>query len=305
MYFGSVLDAVLLALFAGAVAGATNVWTRVGIGRVRDVDAAALTTIVASFAVAAAVSAGVTRQGASWGDLWPYLVVGVFVPGLLTILFIWAVREAGPSRTAVVINTFPLFAAALAIIFLDEPLRAGLAVGTVLVVVGTVGIAAGRAAPFEYRGTAFRLALAVMLVSAAVVGGRDTAVRWASEAQEISSLVGAATTMASGSATVLLYVVFKGTNSRPSLPTRLRQTLMPFGAIGALAGLNTVLIFEAFERGRVTVVSPVIGTAMLWTLVFSVVTLGRSEGLGKRLIGSALLVAGGVAIIGVTRGSGA
>jgi len=65
-----------------------------------------------------------------------------------------------------------------------------------------------------------------------------------------------------------------------------------------------MLIFEAFERGRVTVVSPLIGTAMLWTLVFSVLTFGRSEGLGRRLIASALLVAGGVALIGVTRGSG-
>ena len=299
------MDAVLLALLAGAVAGATNVWTRVGIRRVPDVDGAALTTIAASFIVAAAISAGVTRQPPAWEDLWPYLAVGVFVPGLLTILFIWAVREAGPSRTAVFINTFPLFAAALAIIFLDEPLKAGLAVGTLLVVVGTVGIAGRGEAPAEYRGTAFRLALVVMLLAAIVVGGRDTVVRWASEGQEISSLVGAATTMASGSATVLLYVVVKGLGSRPGLATRVRRTFVPFGAIGVAASLNTVLIFEAFERGRVTVVSPLIGTAMLWTLIFSLVALGRSEGLGRRVIGSALLVAGGVALIGVSRGSGA
>ena len=71
-----------------------------------------------------------------------------------------------------------------------------------------------------------------------------------------------------------------------------------------LAGFNTVLIFEALERGRVTVVSPLIGTAMLWTLVFSVALLGKDEGLGRRVVGSALLVAGGVALISVTRGGG-
>lgn len=299
------MDAVLLALLAGATAGASNVWTRVGIGRVRDVDAASLTMIVVSFVVVGAIAAGVTRQAPAWDELWPYLIVGVFVPGLLTILFIWAVREAGPSRTAVIINTFPLFAAALAIVFLDEPLRAGLAVGTVLVVLGAVGIAAGAAAPAEYRGAAFRLALVVMLICAAFVGGRDTVVRWASEGQEISSLVGAAATMASGSATVLLYVVYRSIGARQSLSTRVRPALVPFGAIGALAAVNTMLIFEAFERGRVTVVSPLIGTAMLWTLVFSVAAFGRGEGLGKRIVGSALLVAGGVALIGVTRGSGA
>ena len=294
----------MLALLAGALAGASNVWTRVGIGRVRDVDAASLTMIAVSFIVVGAIAASVTRQAPSLDDLWPYLVIGVFVPGLLIYAFIWAVREAGPSRTAVIINTFPLFAATLAIIFLDEPLRVGLAVGTVLVVVGTIGIAAGAAAPADYRGAAFRLALGVMLISAVVIGGRDTVVRWASEGQEISSLVGAATTMASGSATVLLYVVYRGIGVRPGLPTRIRRTLVPFAAIGAVAAANTMLIFEAFERGRVTVVSPLIGTAMLWTLVFSVLTFGRSEGLGRRLIASALLVAGGVALIGVTRGSG-
>ncbi len=165
-----------------------------------------------------------------------------------------------------------------------------------------IGIAFKADAPTEYRGAAFRLALVAMLLAAVVVGGRDTVVRWASEEHEISSAVGAAAAGVSGSVTILLYVVVKGWGT--SLGVRLRRSVTPFGLIGLAVGVNTLFIFEAFERGRVTVVSPLIGTAMLWTLVFSLVTLGKSEGLGKRVIASALLVAGGVALISVTRGSG-
>ena len=143
--------AILLALLAGAVAGGSNVWTRIGLQRSPDVEGAALTTTAAAFFVTGGVAAVVTREGVSLDDLWPYLTIGVFVPGFLTILFIWAIREAGPSRTAVFINTFPLFSAALAIVFLGEPLRAGLAIGTVLVVVGTLGIAGSNTFAFNAK----------------------------------------------------------------------------------------------------------------------------------------------------------
>ena len=296
------MDAVLFALLAGALAGMSNVFVLVGLRRVPDVQAAALTITVVSFLVAAIAAAATARHVAAWDDLWPYLVVGIFSPGLVSILFVWAVREAGPSRTAVLINTFPLFAAALAILFLDEPLRVGLAVGTVLVVAGAIGIARVGDARAQFRGAAFRLALVSMVFGALVIGARDTIVRWASEGQEISAIVGAAAALAAGCVTILLYVAWtsRGTN----LIARVRPTVVWFGAMGAVIGMNTLFIFEALERGRVTVVSPLVGTATLWTLVFSVAVLGRSEGLGRRVIGSAILVAGGVALIGLTRGSG-
>ena len=138
----------------------------------------------------------------------------------------------------------------------------------------------------------------------AVVGGRDTVIRWASERGDVSSVVGVAATLASGLAAILLYTYLTTRRNEARLSARMRRSAVPFVAIGVLAGLNTVLIFEALERGRVTVVSPLVGTAMLWTLVFSVILLGRGEGLGRRVVGSALLVAGGVALISVTRGGG-
>jgi uncharacterized membrane protein len=120
----------------------------------------------------------------------------------------------------------------------------------------------------------------------------------ASAASRSASAVEA--TLASGFAAILLYTYLTTRRNEARLSARMRRSAVPFVAIGVLAGLNTVLIFEALERGRVTVVSPLVGTAMLWTLVFSVILLGRGEGLGRRVVGSALLVA----LISVTRGGG-
>ena len=48
---------------------------------------------------------------------------GALVPGCSQILFIVAVRDAGPSRAAILIGTAPLMSVAIALVFLDEPFQ--------------------------------------------------------------------------------------------------------------------------------------------------------------------------------------
>ena len=60
-------------------------------------------------------------------------------------------------------------------------------------------------------------------------------------------------------------------------------------------------LFEAYYRGRVTVVSPLIATESLWGVTLAFVVIGRSELVGRRVvIGAALVVVGG-ALIGIFR----
>ena len=66
-------------------------------------------------------------------------------------------------------------------------------------------------------------------------------------------------------------------------------------------GLSYVLLFEAFFRGRVSVVSPIVATESLWGVTLSWLVLRQSERVGLRLFaGAAFVVAGGV-LIGVYR----
>jgi drug/metabolite transporter (DMT)-like permease len=62
-----------------------------------------------------------------------------------------------------------------------------------------------------------------------------------------------------------------------------------------------VTLFEALARSPVTVVAPLAGTGVLWTVVFAALILGRSELVGRRLVLVALLVVAGGVLVGATR----
>ena len=64
---------------------------------------------------------------AELAGLWPFLLAGVLGPGISQVLFTFAVRDAGPSRTSAAVGTAPLFAVFFAVVLLDEPLVAGVA----------------------------------------------------------------------------------------------------------------------------------------------------------------------------------
>jgi hypothetical protein len=51
----------------------------------------------------------------------------------------------------------------------------------------------------------------------------------------------------------------------------------------------------------VTVVAPIVGTGVLWTVIFAAAFLGRSELVGRRLVVVALLVVAGSTLVGATR----
>jgi hypothetical protein len=51
----------------------------------------------------------------------------------------------------------------------------------------------------------------------------------------------------------------------------------------------------------VTVVAPIVGTGVLWTVVFAAIFLGRSELVGRRLFVVALLVVAGSSLVGASR----
>jgi hypothetical protein len=48
-------------------------------------------------------------------------------------------------------------------------------------------------------------------------------------------------------------------------------------------------------------VAPLVGTGVLWTVIFAAIFLGRSELVGRRLFLVALLVVAGGVLVGATR----
>ena len=79
------------------------------------------------------------------------------------------------------------------------------------------------------------------------------------------------------------------------------RRLPVFVPAGLLFGLSYICLFEAYYRGRVTVVSPLVATESLWGVGLSALLLRRYELVGPRLLGGAVLVVAGGVLIGVFR----
>jgi drug/metabolite transporter (DMT)-like permease len=282
------MDAVLLALASAALFGAMTVLLRPALARGAGAEAGSLLTILPALALALVA---VSARGA-WAveGVWPFLVAGILGPGCSQLLFTLAVRDAGPSRTSVTVGTAPLFSVAIALVLLDEPVVAGVLAGAVLIVAGGVLLLGERRRPESFRAIGLAYALAATVVFAA----RDNLVRWLAIDTDVDPTMAAAATLAAGGLTVLAWLAVL------RRPVRLRDA-GPFVAPGLAFGLSYLFLFEAYYRGRVTVVSPLVATESLWGVLLSALFLRRHERVGARLAGGAgLIVLGGV-LIGVFR----
>jgi drug/metabolite transporter (DMT)-like permease len=244
--------------------------------------------------IAAALEPG-TGELARPRELAVFALAGLLAPGVSQIFFVLAVRDAGASRTAVVVGSAPLFGATLAILLLDEPLEWELALGAVLIVAaGLLLVGEGaRPATFRLAGVGFALAATIMFST------RDIVVRWYSEEASLGSVEAAFAALAAGA---LVMLAWAAVVRRGALVAALASpALLRFLPAGVLFGLSYVLLFEAYYRGKVTVVSPLVATESLWGVLLAALLLRRSELVGARLLlGAALVVAGG-ALIGAHR----
>ena len=277
----------MLALASAFLFGAMTVALRFALARVPDAEAGALFTIAAAFVVTLPV---VAAGPIDLGGIWPFLLAGVLGPGLSQLLFTIAVRDAGPSRTSVVVGTAPLFSVLIALVFLDEPLQAGLVAGALLIVVGGMLLVGEPARPEHVK----RIGLVVALFASIIFAVRDSLVRHLSIDTEVEPALAAAATLGAGGLVVTLYLLA----SRRTLPT---AGVRAFLLAGLLFGISYLCLFEAYYRARVTVVSPLVATESLWAVTLSALLLRRHELVGPRLLGGAALVVAGGALIGVFR----
>jgi drug/metabolite transporter (DMT)-like permease len=281
------MDAVVLALASAALFGAMTVAIRFALRRLPDAEAGALWTIVPAFAITLPfVAAGEVDLAGTW----PFLLAGVLGPGSSQLLFTLAVRDAGPSRTSVTVGTAPLFSVAIALALLDEPAKAGVIAGAVLIVVGGILLVREPGRPEHVKW----LGLGFALLATIVFAVRDNLVRHLSLATDVEPALAAAATLGAGGLTVAAWLLL----TRRRIPTEGLTAFMP---AGLLFGLSYICLFEAYYRGRVTVVSPLVATESLWGVGLSALLLRRHELVGPRLLGGAALVVAGGVLIGAFR----
>ncbi len=281
------MDAVVLGLASAVLFGATTVAMRVAFRRGALAEGGALFSVLVALCVVlpfALVQRGLTTS------VWPFLLAGMLGPGVSQYLFAFAIREAGAARTSVVIGTAPLFSIAIAVVLLGEPLEAALVAGAILIVAGGSLLVSERQRPEHVRTRGLALALVATFIFAA----RDNLVRWLSIDTDVSPGVAALATLAAGAVVMTVFVLL----SRAPLRARDARAFAPAGIV---FGLSYVCLFEAYYRGLVTVVSPLVATESLWGVLLAALVLGRSERVGRRLVAGAVFVVAGGVVIGIYR----
>jgi len=287
------VPAVVFGVLAGVFFGGLAVTVRVALGKGADPETGAAVAAVTALVITAALAAG-TGSNIDVGQLWPFVLVGMLVPGASQVIFVLAVRDAGPSRAAILIGTAPLISVLIALTLLDEPFHLALVAGTVLVVAGGAALTLERVRPHDFRP----LGAALALTCAALFAVRDNLVRWVARDQHPPPIDAAAASLLGAAILVALYlVVFR----RRGLEGRVRAAAVPFAPAGiALAG-GYICLLEAFSRGRVSIVAPLNATQSLWAVAIAAAIVGKSEAIGSRLVVAGALIVAGGALIGIVR----
>ena len=256
----------------------------------RDPDVALATLATAATALVVALVAAAVEEpsrGLDLGAAWPFLLAGLLSPGAAQILVTFAIRDAGSSRVSMVFGLAPLVSVTIALGILGEPARIPLLIGVVLVVAGGVMLARERDRPAHLN----RLGLVYAFAGATLFAIRDNLVRhFAVDRTAVPPAVAASAALLSGTALVAIW-------GRQGISRR----WLPYVPAGLLFGGSYIALFEAYYRGRVTVVAPLVAIESLVGVGLSALLLSKSELVGRKLIFCAALIVAGGALIGATR----
>jgi drug/metabolite transporter (DMT)-like permease len=288
-----------------------SVALRIALDRDPDVARGTIATACTALAVAlVAMAAESPARGLHLSSAWPFLLAGLLSPGAAQILVTIAIRESGSSRVSMVFGTAPLVSVTIALVFLSEPASAPLLAGAVLVVAGGVELARERERPAHLN----RLGLAYAFAGATLFAIRDNLVRHLAVGKTaVPPAVAASAALLSGTVLIALWAgrAFgeaaaprpkdRAPSALPGAQERIGRRWLRFVPAGLLFGASYVSLFEAYYRGRVTIVAPLVAVESLVGVALSALLLRESELVGKRLLfGAALIVAGG-ALIGAFR----
>jgi uncharacterized membrane protein len=214
------------------------------------------------------------------GCLQPLVVRALFYEGLTRI----GVARAGPLRGAE-----PLFAAAIAVVFLHE--RPSLAVysGTVLIVTSVWIISGRQSGETQWRllDTAFPLAAALI-----------SAVSQSLRKQGLNILPNPfVATVTVTTTSVVLLSLFLLTTKRIHVLRMERASLVFFLLAAVTATTAQVLNFVALGRGQVSAIIPLLNTTPLFIILFSKLFLRGVEKVTSRIVVGAILMVTGIVLI--------
>jgi len=281
--------AVLFAFASASLLGAGVVTTQFGLRTVEPLSGAAIS--VPSFTLLFLLASPLILAGEPvvWRGLPIFAAIGLVFPALLTLLTFASNRALGPVVTSTLGNLAPLFAGALAIILLHEPLHALQSGGLVIAVAGAVIITVTRPRDFGgWRSWALLLPLGGALLRGVVPPIVKLGLEiWPSPLW--ACLIG----YVMSSLVVLGVERVRNGNFVADAPWPGRFW---FAVTGVCNGLSALTLFAAVRNGPIALVAPIVAIYPLVTMILSAITLHHVR-ITPRIVAGAMLTVAGVALV--------
>lgn len=217
-----------------------------------------------------------------------FAAIGLLFPATVTLMIYEGNARLGPTLTATVSSTAPLFAFAAAVLVLGEALSWAVALATAMIVAG-IALLSWQGQAIATASRALRGADLLFPAGAAVVRGASQAAMklglalWPSAYAAL--LVGYTV-----SSLVVLAAGRLAARRRPQHYTR--RGVAWFLAVGACNGSAMFLMYAALALGEVTRVAPVVASYPLITLLLSALLLREERFSRLQFAGIALTIAG-------------
>ena len=275
--------AILLAALSALCFGAALVTAKCGL---RSLDAragAAISIPTATLLFALASPFFLTTSGYVLHAALLFALVGLFFPALVTLLTFESNDRLGPTLTAAVSGTAPLFALAAAAVLLGEHLPAR-------AVAAALGVAAG-VALLSWRATGVRSATLgwalVLPVAGALVRGVAQAIAKAGlllwPNPFAAGLIGYVVSSAA--------VVAADRLPRDRKSAYTKSAVVWFALTGVLNGGAVLLMYAALSMAPVSLVAPVVAAYPLITMLLGAAVLREDAPSARMIAGAALTVA--------------
>lgn len=217
----------------------------------------------------------------------PFVVAGLAAPGLARLLLFVGVDRIGVARAAALGSSAPLFAVALAIVFLGERPSPMLLAGAAAIVAGAALLSSRNRADGAWR----RRDMVLPLVAALGFGVRDTFSRYGFR-EPTHPLVGAA---AATIASLAVMVCVAGAWRRS---LRLERPGLGFLALAGVAeGTAYLTMWRALAVADVALVSPLVNAQAIFAVTLAAIFLRDLERVTWRIALAALLIVAGVAAV--------
>lgn len=281
--------AILFAFASATFLGAGVVTAQLGLRTVEPLSGAAIS--VPSFTLLFLLASPLLLAGEPvvWRGLPIFMAIGLFFPASLTLLTFASNRALGPVITSTLGNLAPLFAVALAVVLLHEPLRALQLAGLVLAVAGAVIITVTRPRDLgHWRSWALLLPLAGALIRGVVPPVVKLGLEiWPSPLW--ACLIGYIM-----SSLVVLSVqrIRKGS----FIAAAPRSGRFWFAVTGISNGLSALTLFAAVRNGPIALVAPLVAIYPLVTVILSSIML-KHVAITPRIVAGTLLTVAGVALV--------